>query len=231
MHSVICIARRTKPLMASSTRETHHDESTKSLAPDDTDNVKGRGLVEDAAEALLRRKNNLEQLVSVLARVMDLHQAVAPLQWICLVCLIDLHALETRVSDMFMIRSGCQVLHRCVCARDKRHALFFLPFLSAAPLYFARFAVVQSKPNINKHRTVLAWVRISIDTAHRRGLTACGFPLVPYKVHSHQLTAHGGHGAGLQGGGSFKRAELYLADAAFRGEDTRRHPPGTYVRT
>lgn len=63
---------------------------------------------------MLRRGKNLEQLVHVVARAMDVHQAVAPLQWICLVCLIDLHALDARVSDMFMIRSGCQVLHRCV---------------------------------------------------------------------------------------------------------------------
>lgn len=57
---------------------------------------------------------NIQQLVSVVARAMDIHQAVAPLQWICLVCLIDLHALDARVSDMFMVHSGCQVLHRYV---------------------------------------------------------------------------------------------------------------------
>lgn len=106
-------------------------------APDDDadGDVKGRGLVEHVAEALLRRKKNLEQLVSVLTRAMDLHQAVAPLQWICIVCLIDLHALEARVSDMFMIRSGCQVLHRCVCAGENRHRISS-PSFCGLPLVF-----------------------------------------------------------------------------------------------
>lgn len=139
MHSVICIARRKEPLKASPARQTNHNAPTREsydavagvtsgLAPDDAENTRARGLAEDVAEALLRRGKNLEQLVSVLTRAMDLHQAVAPLQWICVVCLIDLHALEARVSEMFMIRSGCQILHRCVCVRG-RTAIAFPTFL------------------------------------------------------------------------------------------------------
>eukprot|EP00752_Nemacystus_decipiens_P009155 g8177.t2 len=136
MHSVICITRREQPLKAPPARETNHNASTtrrdtddaaatgnNDLARDDAENTDGRGLVEDVAEALLRRNMNLEQLVSVLTRAMDLHLAVAPLQWICLVCLIDLHALDARVSDMFMIRSGCQILHRCIRINSRHTAV------------------------------------------------------------------------------------------------------------
>lgn len=139
MHSVICIARRKQPLQepSPSPRETNHDELTRGphdataggdngLGPDDPENANARGLVGDVAEALFRRDKNLEQLVSVLTRAMELHQAVAPLQWICLVCLIDLHALEARVSDMFMIRSGCQILHRCVLEGEGRDPSSFI---------------------------------------------------------------------------------------------------------
>eukprot|EP00903_Cladosiphon_okamuranus_P013556 g12627.t1 len=133
MHSVICIARRKQPLKASSARQTNHEPTMESYdavaggtngsTPNDAENTHGRGLVEDVAEALLRRDKNLEQLVSVLTRAMDLHQAVAPLQWICLVCLIDLHTLEARVSDIFMIRSGCQILHRCIRINSRHTAV------------------------------------------------------------------------------------------------------------
>lgn len=217
MHSVICIARRKYPLRTSSSvRETSHDEDAKDSnhvlagsnngsAPDDAEIVQGRGLAEDVAEALLRRKKNLEQLVSVLTRAMDLHQAVAPLQWICLVCLIDLHALETRVSDMFMIRSGCQILHRCVRHRTS------LPFPSAVFLKCSSWvsqerASLTSCSFFERVRAVLEWRQVPIDTDHRRCLNALGFALAANKVHSYQLTAHGGDGAGLQGGGSLKRA-------------------------
>ena len=64
--------------------------------------------------ALLRRGMNLERAVVALAKAMDTHLAVASLQWICLVCLTDLHALDARVSDFFMVHSGCQILHRYI---------------------------------------------------------------------------------------------------------------------
>lgn len=135
MHSVLCIARREQPLNVPSVREANHNEPTgdsydaaaggnNGVVPDGAESSTGRRLVEDVAEALLRRNENLERLISVLTRAMDLHQAVAPLQWICLVCLIDLHALEARVSDMFMIRSGCQILHRCACSLFSMPAAF-----------------------------------------------------------------------------------------------------------
>jgi len=114
MHSVISIARRKQPLSVS--RAGGEDDLAPGAVENESLDRRGeRGGVGGVAEALLRRGKNLEQLVSNLARAMDLHQAVAPLQWICLVCLIDLHELEARVSDIFMIRSGCQILHRCAC--------------------------------------------------------------------------------------------------------------------
>lgn len=62
--------------------------------------------------ALLGRGMNLERAVVALAQAMDTHLGVASLQWICLVCLTDLHALDVRVSDFFMVHAGCQILHR-----------------------------------------------------------------------------------------------------------------------
>lgn len=64
------------------------------------------------AEALLHRGQILERAIRALARSMDVHLAVAPLQWICLVCLAGVYALDTRVADFFMIQCGCQILHR-----------------------------------------------------------------------------------------------------------------------
>lgn len=62
--------------------------------------------------ALLLRGQNVELLVSVLVRAMDLHLAVAPLQWICLVSLIDLYALDPGAGEFYMILCGGQILHR-----------------------------------------------------------------------------------------------------------------------
>ncbi|CAM9654273.1 unnamed protein product, partial [Ectocarpus fasciculatus] len=101
MHSVIRIARREQPPKDPPAGHVTKDGSERLF-----DNR--------VSEALLHRGNNLDQQASLLAQAMDVHQAVAPLLWICLVCLIDLHALEARVSDIFIINAGCQVLHRCI---------------------------------------------------------------------------------------------------------------------
>lgn len=124
MHCVIRVARRTQP-NTSTARET-----TTKRNPDETslDVVCARGdtpcRMSDLSEPLLRRGKNLEELVYLLSRTMDTHQAVAPLQWISLLCLIDLHELEARVSDIFMLRSGCQVLNRWVGSRRLESRLY-----------------------------------------------------------------------------------------------------------
>lgn len=119
MHPVIRIARR-KQTEQQETEESHQvvagggKDSAQNTAKDEALARKGGVRGQDVSEALLHSGMNLQQLVSVVARAMDIHQAVAPLQWICLVCLIDLHELDASVSEMFMTNSGCQVLHRCV---------------------------------------------------------------------------------------------------------------------
>ncbi|CBN78006.1 expressed unknown protein [Ectocarpus siliculosus] len=100
MHSVIRIARR---------EQSPKDPPAGHVTKDGPER-----LSDNRVSEALHRGNKLDQQASLLAQVMDVHQAVAPLLWICLVCLIDLHALEARVSDIFIINAGCQVLHRCI---------------------------------------------------------------------------------------------------------------------
>ena len=62
--------------------------------------------------ALIGRCENLKLIVRAIVRSMELHPAVAPLQWICLVCLTDLHALNATTSSAFFDSSGTQILYR-----------------------------------------------------------------------------------------------------------------------
>lgn len=57
-------------------------------------------------------ETNLDRAVTAAVQSMDAHLAVAPLQWICLVCLSELHALNGRMSDVFIAQNGCHLLHR-----------------------------------------------------------------------------------------------------------------------
>lgn len=72
---------------------------------------KGEGETSGAGGAL-RRANNLEQTVHAAITSMDMHLSVAPLQWICLVCLADLYALDRKTSDVFVAKGGCQTVNR-----------------------------------------------------------------------------------------------------------------------
>lgn len=62
--------------------------------------------------ALLPRDGVTEASVAAAISSMEGHLPVAPLQWICLVCLHDLHELDAAASEFFMARDGCSVLHR-----------------------------------------------------------------------------------------------------------------------
>lgn len=91
------------------------------LAARTTSGRGGNGISRLISEALLVKGENLELTVTSAVRSMDAHLAVAPLQWICLVCLSSLHSLDARVSDLFIARNGCRLLQRYACIGKTVH--------------------------------------------------------------------------------------------------------------
>lgn len=124
MHSIIHLAERCNNQPPRDTRKTSKIGPEKKTPPVHSSSTSRNSVGGSAVEgefspdgggvstALLRRGMNLERAVVALAQGMDTHLEVASLQWICLVCFTDLHALDVRVSDFFMVHAGCQILHR-----------------------------------------------------------------------------------------------------------------------
>lgn len=113
MHSVIRLAtREQRSSTVEAARESKHAGESKDArgrdGSDDADDDLWKGGV---CNELLRREN-VDRAARAAAQSMEIHAAVAPLQWICLVCVIELHALEASVSGAFMGNCGGQILRR-----------------------------------------------------------------------------------------------------------------------